>query len=421
MPEFSSKQKVSRLRIYVGESDRWRGRPLYAAVLDELHQLGMAGATVFRGAAGFGAHSRMHTSAIVTLSTDLPIVIETIDTPEKISAALEVLYPMVSEGLITRDEVELIKYTHRYLNPLPADKPVAGVMTREVIHFAPETPVFEVWKQMVEKEVKAAPVIDSTGRVCGIITDEDLLEGGGIRQRLSIAIRLDPDQIRQELNVLEKSSQTIRSLMTSPAVTVDENDSLALATTRMIHSGLKRLPVVNADGKLVGMISRLDVLRQVVQAPQPPRPAEIRAGAITTVRDVMTHDFPTVSQDDDLETMVEKFIQANSTRLIVVDEAGQAVGLLSDSDVVARIHPEKQAGILAALRQLGKPPSGRETAFDLMSPGVSTISPHTAVIDAARQMLQESRKWLVVVDEHSMPVGLVDRQILLESLTSVYR
>jgi CBS domain-containing protein len=76
--------------------------------------------------------------------------------------------------------------------------------------------------------------------------------------------------------------------------------------------------------------------------------------------------------------------------------------------------------MLEALRQLGKPPAGKETARDLMSPGVLTASPDLSISEAAQLMLSTSRKWLVVVDEFGKPLGLVDRQILLEAIASVY-
>jgi CBS domain-containing protein len=420
MSELSQRETASRLRIYIGESDHWRGKPLYAALLDELRGQKIAGATVFRGAAGFGAHSLIHTSSIEALSMDLPIIVEAIDTPEKISAVLEFLYPMVSEGLITREEVQVVKYTHRFLNPLPADMSVSEVMTHEVISFGQDTPVFQAWKQMVERQIKAAPVVGGSGKVVGILTDEDLLERAGIQQRLSIAIRLNPDRIAAELAALEESPLKLAELMTQPAITVYETDSLAAATTKMIHNDLKRLPVVDAAGKLVGVLSRLDILRQVVKTPQVPHFVQLPAGAVKTVADVMLPNFPFIGQDDDLEKIIEKFTQTESNRLIVVDEAGKAIGLISDSDVVARIQPEKQSGILSALRKLGKAPAGHETAFDLMSAGVLTAPPSTPVVEAARLMLKQSRKWLVIVNEQDIPLGLVDRKVLLEALASVY-
>src|SRR5512138_246302 len=89
------------LRIFVGEADRWHGKPLYQAIVEEARQRGLAGATVLKGSVGFGAHSRLHTASILRLSTDLPIVIEIVDAPEKIEAFLPVLDEMVQEGLVT--------------------------------------------------------------------------------------------------------------------------------------------------------------------------------------------------------------------------------------------------------------------------------------------------------------------------------
>lgn len=121
-----------RLSIYLGESDTWQGHLLYMGILETLRKAGLAGATVTRGLAGFGAHSRIRSSNIEVLSTDMPIIITVIESPENIQKALTLVGPMVREGLITLEDVEILKYTHRYLNPLPADLPVSQIMTREV-------------------------------------------------------------------------------------------------------------------------------------------------------------------------------------------------------------------------------------------------------------------------------------------------
>lgn len=415
-------QKAQRLRIYLSEGDRWRGKPLYAALLDTLRGIGMAGATVMRGTAGFGAASHLHSASLEVLAMDLPVVMDVVDTPQKISTALEAIYPMVREGLITLEDVQMVKYTHRFLNPLPADRLVSEAMTRDVVTVKPEMNIYQVWKQMLEKAVKAMPVIDEAGKVVGIVTDEDLLERAGIQQRLSIAIRMDPAEIRQELDRLKSSPLHVSDVMTHPAITVEEKDTLGAATALLVRAGLKRLPVVHSDGKLAGLLSRLDILRQVANTPHElPPAAYLPKGAVRTVQDVMTSDIPMVHQDDDLATVVENFSKSDSYRLIVVDAAGKAIGLISDSDVVARIQSVRRSSILEALRRAGKPPAGKETAFDLMSPGVCTAPPDFPVVEAAKKMLAEARKWLVVVDDNDKPLGLVDRQILLESLTTFYR
>lgn len=99
------------VRIYVGESDKWHGQPLYMAILLKAREMGLAGATVLRGLAGYGAHSRIHTANILRLSEDLPMVIEIVDSAEKIKSFLPVLDEMVQEGLIVLCDVEVIKYS----------------------------------------------------------------------------------------------------------------------------------------------------------------------------------------------------------------------------------------------------------------------------------------------------------------------
>ena len=418
MPGLSLEKQGKRLRIYISESDRWRGKSLDTALLETLRTQGMAGASVFRGIAGFGAQSRIHTADIEVLSFNLPIVVEVVDSPEKIAAALEHIYPMVREGLITTEDVEIVKYTHRFLNPLPADKLVSEVMTRDVIAIPQYATVYQAWKLMIEKAVKALPVTNAAGEVVGILTDEDLTERAGIRQRLSIALRLDPAEVRQELRALEESTQTVAEVMTSPVITTAASDNLGFATALMTRHNLKRLPVVDEKGRLSGILSRLDVLRQVSNTPAPAAQAPLPMGSVRTVGDVMSTDIPMVHRDDSLSTIIEKFSHTLSHRLIVIDSDGKAMGLVSDSDVVVRVQPAQKSGILDALRNLGKTPAGKETAGELMSPGVLNVFPQTPVADAARLMLEKSRKWMVVVNENNQPIGLVDRQILLEAISA---
>jgi PII-like signaling protein len=98
------------LRLFVGESDTWHGKPLYQAVVERVRSEGLAGATVIRGIEGFGADSRIHTSRILRLSEDLPVVIEIVDTAERIDHVLPLLDEMVSEGLVTVERVQIVAY-----------------------------------------------------------------------------------------------------------------------------------------------------------------------------------------------------------------------------------------------------------------------------------------------------------------------
>jgi uncharacterized protein len=100
------------LRIFIGESDNWKGKPLYQAIVLMAREEGLAGATVLRGLEGFGANSRIHTARILSLSEDLPIVVELVDKEDRIRRILPVLDEMVSEGLITLEKVQVITYRH---------------------------------------------------------------------------------------------------------------------------------------------------------------------------------------------------------------------------------------------------------------------------------------------------------------------
>ena len=101
------------LRVFLGESDRWHGKPLYEAIVLKARELHLAGATVVRGPMGFGAHSRLHTTKVLQLSEDLPIIVEIVDAAEKIEAFIPDLEKMVGDGLITIERAEVLLYRPR--------------------------------------------------------------------------------------------------------------------------------------------------------------------------------------------------------------------------------------------------------------------------------------------------------------------
>jgi len=107
------------VRIFIGESDTWHRRPLSEALLQRLRKEGFAGATVFQGVAGFGAHSVVHTSHILRLSQDLPVVIEVVDTQDHVERLLPILDEMVTEGLVTIEKARVVQYR-------AGNKPPAG-------------------------------------------------------------------------------------------------------------------------------------------------------------------------------------------------------------------------------------------------------------------------------------------------------
>ena len=100
------------LRIFIGESDKFKGRPLYKVIVEEARRKGIAGATVLRGILGFGANSRIHTTQILRLSEDLPLIIEIVDKEDRINEFLPELDRMIDEGLVTLERAQVITYKH---------------------------------------------------------------------------------------------------------------------------------------------------------------------------------------------------------------------------------------------------------------------------------------------------------------------
>jgi PII-like signaling protein len=100
------------LRIFIGETDKWEGMPLYEALIFKAREMGLAGATMLRGLMGYGAASRVHTAKILRLSEDLPVIVEIVDSPERIDSFLPTIDEMVQEGLVTLERVQIILYRH---------------------------------------------------------------------------------------------------------------------------------------------------------------------------------------------------------------------------------------------------------------------------------------------------------------------
>jgi hypothetical protein len=102
-----------RLTVFVGESDQWHHRPIYTEIVHRAHAAGLAGASVLRGIEGYGASSRIHTTRLLSLSEDLPVVVVIVDTKENVEAFLPELDELITEGLVILDPVEVITYVGR--------------------------------------------------------------------------------------------------------------------------------------------------------------------------------------------------------------------------------------------------------------------------------------------------------------------
>lgn len=415
---------AKKVTVYIGESDKWERKPLYIAILELLKREDCAGATVTRALAGFGAESRIHTASLVALSTDLPLVIEWIDSPARVERVMPHLRGLVSEGLITVHDVEVVTYAHRRLRELPATTRVQDVMSREVHNVGPDTPLAEAVEMLLARNYRTLPVTDETGRVVGILTDGDVLERAGLLS-ISAQRELTASELAQHLQALRDQRLTVGEVMSRPVVTVAGSEVVADAVQRMVERDVKRLPVVDEQGQLIGMLSRLDVLRALAQpsVAEVPRPA-LPAGSHVSVGEVMMIHVPTVKQDAPLAGVVDLLVSVAQRRVVVVDDERCVVGIITDGDLLKRATEPERLGILHALVErvpVGKKPAGvrlqQRTAADVMTPQPICVHPDTPLSAALQLLLEHRIKRLPVVDQEKRLVGLLGRGGVLQALS----
>lgn len=413
--------KALRVIIYIGESDRHQRKALYMALLELLKQEGAAGATVVRGLAGFGAHSRIHTATILTLSEDLPLRLEWVDQSEVVERLLPRIRNMVDDGLITVEEVQVVQYAPgRQADPLR--QPVANVMRTEVTTVTPDTGAADVVTLLLHRGRRSLPVVNEQGHVLGIITDGDLLRRAGLAARLDLQEELSEQRLQQQVSALQDMGKTAADIMTRPVITVQATDMVREAMDIMVERGLKRLPVVDAQRRLAGWISRVDVLRTLEYHHLPEEPA-LRPQKGSSVPELMYREVPTVTPDASLEEIIQVLERGPYRRAVVVDDVDHVVGIITDGDLLRRSRWGQHPGLVARLRSLltGQParaklPETEETALDLMSSPVATIGEDTPLVEALRLMLAYQCKRLPVVDDDRRLIGLLGRASLLRGL-----
>ena len=423
--------KGRQLTIYIGESDLHHHQSLYMAIVEMLRREGLGGATVTRGIAGFGMSSVIHTSAILRLSMDMPIVITVIDRPERIERILAPLVELAPNSLITAHDVEVVHSGFAVREGLP-DIKVAEVMRSEVVTVEPDSPLTAVVELLIDKDFTAVPVVDEARRVVGMVSDSDLLTRGGMSVGLSLKRASDAEFVRQLHSEIENRGRRVAEVMTREVVTIAPDSSIGAAARAMVQHHLKRLPVVDGQGRLVGIVGRLDLLNMIAAAHLPEWHPEARrpvaAGAGTLVRDVMNREAATVPESASLGEILELLVTSAHKRVVVIDPARHVAGIIADSDLVSRVSRESRPGLVEMLmarvpierisavsrRRLTKL-RGRSAA-ELMTREVVTLHEEMPVASALALSAERHVKRLPVVDASGALVGIVGRSELLRAL-----
>lgn len=417
-----------QLTIFISETNQSHHQALYMAIIEMLRRAGCSGATAVRGVAGFGASSMIHRASILRLSMDLPLVIIVVDRPERIERIIGPLREMAPSALITVQEVEVVQSGAPFKEGLP-DVKVSEVMHREVATLHPDSPITAVVELLLDKDFTAVPVVDDQDKVVGMVSDNDLLTRGGMKVTISLKRATDLDYVRGLHDSLENPHHKVSEVMTRQVVTITPDAILARAARLMVEKHLKRLPVVDSDGKLVGILGRLDILNTIAAVHLPQwHPEAHPVGEQATVAEVMTREVPTVHDSAIVEEIFELLVSSSHKRVVVVDDKRKVVGIIADSDLISRVSRESWPGIMEVL--ISKVPIGTvssearrhiqklraRSAKEFMTRDVITVRDKMPVASALALSAEKRVKRLPVVNAEGELVGIVGRTEMMRAL-----
>ncbi|MGH8012165.1 MAG: DUF190 domain-containing protein [Candidatus Binataceae bacterium] len=417
-----------QLTIFVGEADHYHHHTLHMALIETLRREGCSGATATAGIAGFGASSLVHTSAILRLSMDMPVMITVVDRPERIDRVIGVVREMAPNALITAQEIEVLQSGAPFNQGLP-DVKVSEVMRREVATVHPSNPVTAVVDLLLNKNFTAVPVLDAAGKVVGMISDNDLLTRGGMNVTISLKRATDADCVRKLHESLENPRHTVSEVMTREVITTTPDTILGRAARLMVEKHLKRLPVVDSEKKLLGILGRLDILSTIAAVHLPEWHSEARpVPGQATVADVMTRDVPQVHESASIEEIFDLLLSSAHKRVVVVDDKRHVAGIIADSDLITRVSREAWPGVLEVLaaRVPFKIVNGTarqhlqrlraHSAKELMTQNVITVREIMPVTSALVLSAERRVKRLPVVNSNGELVGIVGRTEMMRAL-----
>jgi CBS domain-containing protein/PII-like signaling protein len=411
----------------VNEDDRADGKPLHLAIVELLRRENAQGATVLRGVEGFGATGRLHVSNLVDVAWRLPLVIEWIDRPEQVERLAPRVRELVRHGLITVDDTDVLLFEPHPVRDLTPTAAVRDVMSRDVASVSRATPIRAVVELMLGKTYRAVPVVEDR-RPVGIITNGDLVHRGGLGVRLDLLRSLDRPEVHDTLERLSQQSRVAGDVMTPAPVTIPAWAPLPAAAEVMARRRLKRLPVVDERGALVGMVSRVDLLRTVGVGFGRKEPVALELGldGDQPLSRVMRRDVPTVHPESPLAEVFQAVISTRLDRALVVDRDRRPVGLVTDAELLERVTPALRPGAIRSLMQRLPFGHGKEdassahtrgrTAADVMSRDVATVREDVLLSEAIATMLRGDDKVLAVTGADGRLVGMVDRADLLHGL-----
>ncbi|MGE4560916.1 MAG: DUF190 domain-containing protein, partial [Desulfobulbus sp.] len=343
------------IEIFTNEEARCHNKPVADAVLEYIHDLKIAArCTVTRGIAGCYESGEMTTGRLEVLSYNLPLRIYIVLPAAATEQVLAGLDDLVRDGIIALHDLAVV--SHKAANTFfPRQLAVRDVMTADPVSIKDDHSLDEAAKLLLSSIFTGLPVVDQQGSPVGVVTQGDLITKGGMPLRLGLLAASGRDD--RETVMAALGQKLVREIMTAPAITIREDRPLAEAVDLMLAKRLKRLPVVTKGGRLVGMLSRLDIFRTVMrEAPdwEAFRSQQVKVNNLRTVRDILRRDTNTVSADTPIDKVI-RIIDGNDIQCVaVVDAGGKLIGMIADSDLLRFFKPDPE-GMRSLFARLAHP------------------------------------------------------------------
>ncbi len=416
------------IEIFTSQEARSGHQPVADGVIDYIKGLKIAArCSVSRGIAGCYESGEVATGRLEILSYNLPIRIHILLPAAAVDQVLAGLDKLVTDGVIALHDLTVV--SHKAATAFfPRQLTVGDVMTPQPQTITAERTLIDAARLLLSSIYTGLPVVDHRHRPIGVITQGDLLNRGGLPLRLGLLAESEQEVLDSITEAL--ASKRVTEVMTTPAVTISADRQLGEAVDLMLTKRLKRLPVTDAAGALVGMLSRLDIFQTVMrEAPDwhAFQAQQISLGNLRTVADITRRDTLTVRPDTPVDRVIRLIDSNDLQRVAVVDGDGVLLGLIGDEDLLRSFKPDRE-GLGYLFSRFARAFGGEEaTAHDLKQRIASTTAgdvmhtdPPTAretmlIEDAIRLMTDQRLKRLPVVDEQNRFTGMISRDSLLRT------
>ena len=419
--------KYKCIEIFTSEDARWRGQPIHGAIVRYVSGLKIAARSIVtRGVEGSYESGDIATQWIEVLSFNMPIRITVILPATDLDFVLSGIQEMVTDGIIALRDMDVIFHTTNG-SLIPKNTRVKEIMTVDPVSVMTDTPLDDVVKIFLSSSFTGVPVIDESGSPVGVIAQGDLIYRANLPLRIGLFIAAEKSKADSILHELE--TKVARDIMTSPAVTINQDHLATDAVHLMLKNNVKRLPVVSKSGKLVGILSRLDVFNAVLRKGPDWRTFQkqnVQIENLKFVSDIARGDTRTVLPETPVDDVIQIIDSNDIERVCVVDSDGIFLGLISDKDLLIAF-TDRHPGIVEYLAsRIPFTEKGRrhrelqehlkaKTAAEVMKTQVVTIRDDAPLEEAIRIMLERVIKRLPVVDKDGRFRGMVSRDSLLRA------